>query len=479
MGKTNVNDDAVNNDATAAEKRPFLESGPESVKLTPSWEDRNLPAAELNLRGLESDLDKAALDMDPPPDRLNLVYLTFILHGIGTLMPWNMFITAKDYFVIHKLGQENTGQSLAYAANFLQFLGFASQVPNVIFNWLNIFIQIGGSLSTRIIGGILVEVAVFVLTVVLAMLESSQWPGAFFWTTMGSVVILNMAGGIYQNTIYGMSAKLPFKYTGAVVLGSNISGTFTAVINVISLALAPNARTSAIYYFIAALFILLACFDSFFALPLNRFYRYNEQRIKRQEQEKSVASGGIKARPPYWMIFKKCFPQCLNVFLVFFVTLSIFPAVYSDIKMVDENFIISQKYFVAVCCFLSFNFFAMVGNMLPGLYSWPGPRWLWIPVVLRVLFIPFFLLCNYQPLGVTRALPVLIDNDWAYWIGGIFLGVTSGYYSSLAMMYCPRTVEPEYAATAGMFGAACLITGIFGGINFSLVMPILVESIAF
>lgn len=69
MGKANVNDDVVNNDAAAAEKRPFLESGPESVKLTPSWEDRNLPAAELNLRGLECDLDKAALDMDPPPDR--------------------------------------------------------------------------------------------------------------------------------------------------------------------------------------------------------------------------------------------------------------------------------------------------------------------------------------------------------------------------------------------------------------------------
>ena len=49
----------------------------------------------------------------------------------------------------------------------------------------------------------------------------------------------------------------------------NISGTFTAVINIIAIALAPNARTSAIYYFIAALFILLACFDSFFALPLN------------------------------------------------------------------------------------------------------------------------------------------------------------------------------------------------------------------
>ena len=82
-------------------------------------------------------------------------------------------------------------------------------------------------------------------------------------------------------------------------------------------------------------------------------------------------------------------------------------------------------------------------------------------------------------MGVERTLPVLIDNDWAYWIGGVFLGVTSGYYSSLAMMYCPGTVDPQHAATAGMFGAACIITGIFAGINFSLLMPILVKSISF
>lgn len=49
----------------------------------------------------------------------------------------------------------------------------------------------------------------------------------------------------------------------------NISGTFTAFINLISQIMAPNARTAAIYYFITALFILLACFDTYFALPLN------------------------------------------------------------------------------------------------------------------------------------------------------------------------------------------------------------------
>ena len=30
-----------------------------------------------------------------PVDRWNLLYLTLILHGVGTLMPWNIFINAK------------------------------------------------------------------------------------------------------------------------------------------------------------------------------------------------------------------------------------------------------------------------------------------------------------------------------------------------------------------------------------------------
>lgn len=78
-----------------------------------------------------------------------------------------------------------------------------------------------------------------------------------------------MGGGIYQNSVYGMAAKLPLKYTGAVVLGSNICGTFTSIVSVLSKMFAPSVRTAAIYYFIAAMIILLLCFDTYFALPLN------------------------------------------------------------------------------------------------------------------------------------------------------------------------------------------------------------------
>lgn len=66
-----------------------------------------------------------------------------------------------------------------------------------------------------------------------------------------------------------MAAKLPFKYTGAVVLGSNISGTFVSIVSILSSLVTSSDRTAAIYYFIGAMFVLLACFDTYFALPLN------------------------------------------------------------------------------------------------------------------------------------------------------------------------------------------------------------------
>ncbi|XP_055678225.1 equilibrative nucleoside transporter 1 isoform X2 [Lutzomyia longipalpis] len=457
------------------ERTPFITHN-EPVRLTPAWEESNLPNDELNFKGMT--MERATMEINPPNDRCYLVFLTLVLHGIGTLMPWNMFITAKSYFVSYKMSEDYTGMQSDYASNFLAYLGFAAQIPNLLFNWINIFIRVGGNLTARIVWSICIEVIIFVLTVALAMIDSSAWPGAFFWITMVSVVVLNMAGGVYQNTIYGIAAKLPIKYTGAVVLGSNISGTFTAIISILSENFASSPRTAAIYYFIAAMFILLLCFDTYFALPLNKFYRYHEM-LKEKEEEKSKISGvDVNARPPYFKIFRQCFPQLFNVFFVFFVTLAVFPAIHSDIKPSDSNFIISDKYFVSVTCFLTFNLCAMLGSLITSWINWPSPRFLVIPVVLRAAFLPLFLFCNYRPLGIERILPVFITNDWVYWSIAVVMSFSSGYLSSLGMMYTSKYVEPRYAVTAGMFAAAMLITGIFSGILFSMVFPIIVERIS-
>ncbi|BES96821.1 equilibrative nucleoside transporter [Nesidiocoris tenuis] len=459
------------------EKTTFLT--PEPVRLTPAWEETNLTNDELNFKGVT--MEQAQLETNPPKDRWKIVYLILILHGMGTLMPWNMFINAKSYFVDYKLSANYTGleeEENWYAKDFLSYLGIAAQGPNLLFNWANIFIQIGGKLTTRIVWSIVVEMLCFIVTVVLAMTESSAWPDVFFYSTMLIVVILNMANGIYQNTVYGMAAKLPPAYTGAIILGANVSGMFSSLISIGSLAVAPNPRTAAIYYFITALFILSLCFDTYFALPLNRFYKYHELMSQKaiQKKVKETANGPLKV--PYWRVFKECSGQCFNIFFTFFVTLAVFPAIDSAIKKYDPDFIINDKYYVEVMCFLTFNVGTAIGSMLPGFGSWPGPRWLWIPVVLRFAFIPLFLLCNYRPPGVERTLQVLIPWDWAYFGLGSLLGLSSGYYSSVAMMYCPGTVSsPQYTSTASMFGAACIITGICAGIATSFVFPWIVSNV--
>ncbi|XP_054709130.1 equilibrative nucleoside transporter 3-like [Uloborus diversus] len=414
------------------EQETLLDPGP--VRLQPGWESRNAPSDELNYKTMTPKVD---FDGKPPVDRLNLVFLIFMLHGVGTLMPWNMFITAKSYFVDFKLKiNETDGSTEEYREHFLSYLGVASQVPNVICNALNIFVQFGGgSVTFRIIGSILIEIVIFILTVVLAMLDSSSWAGAFFYITMASVVILNMANGIYQNSLYGLAAKLPMKYSMAIVLGSNTSGTFTSLILLLSIAAFVTRRS------------------------LQHNLRFFNRQIDLHQKNVDVAIRN----------FQSSFSVKLSVFKLIFL---LFLAIYIVKCFVQFNF--SDAYFTPVTCYLCFNFFAMLGSLFPNWVKWPGPKYLWIPVVLRILMIPYFMLCNYKP--DKRQLPVLIDNDWAYFGMAVALGLSSGYYSSLAMMYAPGCVDTEHAPIAGMISALFLVLGIVCGVNFTFFVSWLIET---
>lgn len=79
-------------------------------------------------------------------------------------------------------------------------------------------------------------------------------------------------------------------------------------------------------------------------------------------------------------------------------------------------------------------------------------------------------------MGVSRVLPVYINNDVTYWIIAVIMSYSSGYLSSLGMMYAPLSQSnPQYQVTAGMMAAAMLISGIFSGILFSFVFPSFVQ----
>ena len=48
-----------------------------------------------------------------------------------------------QYFVNYKLGEDYTvSTDVPYSAHFLKYVGFAAQVPNLVFIWINIFLRI-------------------------------------------------------------------------------------------------------------------------------------------------------------------------------------------------------------------------------------------------------------------------------------------------------------------------------------------------
>lgn len=426
---------------------------------------------------MREDIDSSPVAVsvvEPKPDRWNLVFIIMMIHGMGTLLPWNMFITAKAYFEDQKLNVSHQDSEInEYRDYFINYLGITAQVPVVAFSFVNMCWQRAGNkgsrtTSVRIVSSLVVILVVFVLTVILAIVDSSQWPGVFFWVTMVSVVIINSAIGVYANSLYGVAATLPMKYTNAAILGTNFSGTLTALISIVSIAAAPDLRLAAIYYFVTAVFMLIVCIGSYFLLLRLAFFKHHQQIA----HAPILRSGDhYRKRPPFLKIFKKIKTQLISVWFVFCVSLTLFPAFQSNIRRVDPNFFV-ELYWVPVFCFLSFNLFAFIGNIVSQWIKVPQPKFIWIPVLLRgLVFIPFFILCNYRPeIRDFSKLAVIIANDYGYIVGSVLMALTSGYFSSLCMMYGPKIVKPELASTAGTMMAFSIGFGLLSGTLFSLAL---------
>lgn len=120
---------------------------------------------------------------------------------------------------------------------------------------------------------------------------------------------------------------------------------------------------------------------------------------KELQKKKRENMGGVP-RTSFFSVFRKCFPACINVFMVFFVTLSLFPTVQSgkfktltlhelfaflfcasfnisfylsDIRRVDPHFFIEETFYSSVLCFITFNVSAMIGSSLTTWIRWVIP----------------------------------------------------------------------------------------------------------
>ncbi len=155
--------------------------------------------------------------LEGPEDRNNIVYVIFFWLGIGTLLPWNFFITVSGYWdykyrnttldnqiIMAESSVANASeQTTAIPRNDMQKqwgsqLSVAAMVPNVTFLLLNAAFGHHFKTTPRLLVSLVAVIVLFGFTSVMAIVDTDDWQYKFLVVTLISVVLINISSAIFQ-----------------------------------------------------------------------------------------------------------------------------------------------------------------------------------------------------------------------------------------------------------------------------------------
>jgi len=445
-------------------------------------------------------VDQLKAEVVGPKDKYNLVYIIFYWLGIGTLLPWNMFITVVAYWdykfrtvdiitdgEFPELAVEDGSGDLVtlapeiggYNPNELQkawggYLAVASMVPNVTFLILNGIFGHKFKTQPRLIISLVFVILMFTFTSIMVQIDTDTWQETFLLVTLAAVVFININAAIFQGGILGIAGKFPPAYMGAVFSGQAVGGIFASGTNVVVLALGATAVQSAFFCFILSVVFLFTALIAYGVVTRTEFYQHylgetTSDTEKKPEDSKLIDNGvsgpsvPIKVNPG--RVLLQISPYAAAVLICFLVTLGCFPAITLQVQStLDKDSAWSQTFYVPVACFLLFNIGDYLGRFLAGMIQWPKPGKVGSFITLflsvaRFVFIPLFLFCNIRPAdrGLTF---VLFESDVAYIIIMLLFSVSNGYIGSICMICGPQVVRSEEAQTAASLMVAILGFGL-------------------
>ncbi|XP_022607924.1 equilibrative nucleoside transporter 2 [Seriola dumerili] len=454
---------------------------------------------------------------DAPQDQGYLVGICFFILGLGTLLPWNFFMTASLYFQ----GRLNTTESsngtvvVHKEYYFNNWMTLLSQLPLLLFTLLNSFLYQRISEAMRIAGSLVFILLLFFLTAVLVKVPMKE--DRFFSVTMATIWFINSFGAVLQGSLFGLVGLLPQKYSTVFMSGQGLAGTFAAIAMLLAIASDAESESAALGYFITPCVGTVITLCSYLILPRLEFAQYYLNKSSTYEagtkdellsESSTVENGKLnghangsvtsspaeaevdprpdgtaqaflsleqvdreQAKASVIEVFKKIWVMAFCVTFVFTVTLSVFPAVTADVKTSFPGK--WDRFFLSVCCFLMFNINDWLGRTITTFIRWPCKESRLFPalVVSRVVFIPLLMLCNVQ----TRSyLPVYFAHDGAFTAIMALFSVSSGYFVCLSMSYAPQLVEPKDAETAGALMTFFLALGLSIGAALSFPLRALV-----
>ncbi|XP_050450568.1 equilibrative nucleoside transporter 1 [Cataglyphis hispanica] len=431
--------------------------------------------------------EKPFLKPYEPHDKYNFAYIVFYLLGINTLIPWSFFITADDYWM-YKFREIHNGTNLTHTyaelfeqktdlqASFTSYLSVASALPSTLFLIINAFISKRISLTVRMVGSQCTILLLFIITTSFVEMDTDKWQNPFLIVTLMTVALVNAASAIFGGSLMGIVGKFSPKYITAMSGGQALGGIFTALAEICSLWIGASPALSGLVYFIIGDIVLLLSLIAYVILERTPFFKHQmiekvPDRLKSDYSINGEVSFSADSNVSYTRIIKRIWHYGVSIFLVFFISLAVYPAitVLVESQYKGKGHAWNDIYFIPVVTYLIFSTGDYAGRVLSGIFQWPkcNPWLVMFMSVARSVFIPVLMFCNAQP---RHHLPVYIHNDIYYILITIVFAITNGYLCNLTFILVPTVVDSQEKEVASAMMGAFLGIGLASGAALSLYM---------
>jgi len=471
------------------ERRPLLADVETSVKFVSSSSNNNV----------DEKLSAA------PHDKFNFIYFVFFSLGLSTLLPWNFFISLNGFWdykfrnvsgdgankvpawddpstswIIH-IPTDSDQPETELQQQFTSYLAIASNIPNALFVILNAVYGQKFSLNQRVSFALVGINIFFIVITVLSGVNSDDWQNTFLAIILVLVVLINVCGAIYQGAVLGAAAKFPTKYMTAAMTGQSVGGIFPVVVDIVVTSADIPDSDVGFTCFLIATSVLVVNLVLFYFSSKTTFFKFYIQ-DDRSSSNSAVRDGttggeGQSVLRRVGHATKKSWHYCAAIFVSFAVTLSVFPAltvnVQSQFKRRGHTSPWADKYFQLVGNFLLFNVGDLCGRTLAGLIKLPGRSkfgrlTVVVLSVLRIAFVPAFLLCNVLP-GERPPDSIVFPLDSEFIVIMALFAVSNGYICSVCMIHGPAVpgATSEMQEEVALILTACLVSGIAVGSGLS------------
>lgn len=216
---------------------------------------------------------------------------------------------------------------------------------------------------------------------------------------------------------------------------------------------AHGLRKSAILYFVVSIVVMaicLVCYNIADHLPVVQHYKNIKLRVLKEESNEKSSMTGSAWRSTLWSIVGRIKWHGFGIFLIYVVTLSIFPGYITE-DVHSE----ALKDWYPIILIAGYNIFDLVGKSLPALYLLENADIAVAGCVVRLLFYPLFLGCLHGPKFFRTEIPVTVLT--------CLLGLTNGYLTSVLMILAPKTVPIQHSETAAIVIVLFLVIGLSVG----------------